>query len=129
MNQTQWEKRVRVVQIIYSYLITEVKDDTNFLKFCLNEYKIDLFQLKIIEVFIKNKAKIIELIERNSINKNWSFIQLNFVVRAILIEAISEKIAHKTDKAILIDQSIITTKKFCDESNTDYVNALLDKVL
>lgn len=124
----QWKKRVNVIQLIYSFLITN-PDNEEFIKKILNDYdSIDSDQLKILEHFFEIKDSI--LIEVNKLTLNgWVFQRADLVIQAIIYEAIAEKECLNTDKNILIDQAIITAKNFCEENSSKFVNLILDKLL
>ena len=125
-NLPQWEKRVQIVKFLYSFLIK--KNSISETKKEAFEYNFDANQLRVIE-YCLNNFQAIHLILDSQVNSKWQFDRLNYVDQAILLEAYSEYQVSKTDKAILIDQSIITAKKYSDDSSFKYINAILEKVL
>ncbi len=123
---TQWEKRVKLIKFIYSYLIK--LDKFNIKKEAIYDFDLDADQLKIFEYFLDNYDHLIDIINKHT-NKNWDCSRLNLVDQAVLFEAISEFYIMHTDKKILIDQALITIKKYSDYQNYKYINAILDKIL
>jgi len=84
--------------------------------------------MKVLEYFLEHKTTIINTLGQN-LASSWTFDRLNVVDQAILIEAYSEYQVLKNDKSIVIDQAVITSKKYSDSNSYEYINAILDKVL
>ncbi len=124
---TQWEKRVKLTKFFYTYLI-KFKIGIDINKEAIEDFNLDAEQLKVFEYFLNNKSKIIDLINENT-NKNWDCSRLNLVDQAVLFETYSESKVLNTNKHILIDQALITIKKYSDYDNYKYINAILDKIL
>ncbi len=124
---TQWKKRLAVVQLIYSYLINETNEQ-EFIQKIMSHHELDAEQLKVIETFFTTKKLVLEKVD--SIKEhNWSFERSDLVVQAIVYQTFAEQKALNTSKAILIDQALITTHNFCEDSASKYVNAVLDNIL
>lgn len=123
----QWEKRVKLTKFFYTYLIkSKIGIDIN--KEAIQDFNLDADQLRIFEYFLSNQQNLIDLINKNT-NSNWECSRLNLVDQAILFETISEYNTFHTEKSILIDQALITVKKYSDYENYKYLNAILDKIL
>lgn len=123
----QWEKRVKLTKFFYTYLIkSKIGIDIN--KEAIQDFNLDADQLRIFEYFLSNQQNLIDLINKNT-NSNWDCSRLNLVDQAILFETISEYNTFHTEKSILIDQALITVKKYSDYENYKYLNAILDKIL
>lgn len=134
VNDKKWLERVQVVQIIYSYLIE--CDENNptfspdqFLHETLQKYRLSADQVQILDYAIHHGQQIMADLITPNLKTSWSIDRLNLVNLAILIEADAEGVILKTPKEILIDQSIITCKRFCDVDDYRFINALLDKIL
>ena len=77
---------------------------------------------------LKNYEELKNIIEPNCVN--WKFNRINLVLIAILMLGIGEyKYVGGVDKAIIIDICVKLAKKYGDEKDYRFVNALLDKVL
>lgn len=127
-NLAQWEKRLIVVKYIYSQLIKNEPVDiakNNFSKYFLD---VDAQFVETLEFCLDHKNEIINVIS-TALLDNWTFDRLNLVDQAILLEAYSECKILRTDKNIMIDQSIITSKKYSDANSYEFINAILDKIL
>lgn len=124
----QWEKRVILFKYIYSQLLKNEPIAVAKQKFFDYFGSIDANFVMVLEYFLDNKEFIIKELSKN-LQPNWTFDRLNFVDQAILIEAYSEYKTLNVDKAVIIDQAIISCKKYSDPDNYEYINAILDKTL
>lgn len=124
----QWEKRVILFQYVYSQLIKNDPISIAKQNFATNFLDIDSSFIAVLEYCLDNKENIIKEISK-FIPKNWNFNRLNLVDQANLLAIYSESKVLGTEKNILIDQAIITSKKYSDLENYEYINAILDKVL
>lgn len=124
----QWEKRVIVFKYIYSQLMKEEPVAVAKQNFFETLGATDTDWMKVLEYFLEHKTTIINTLARN-LASSWTFDRLNVVDQAILIEAYSEYQVLKNDKSIVIDQAVITSKKYSDSNSYEYINAILDKVL
>ncbi len=124
----QWEKRVIVFKYIYSQLMKEEPVAVAKQNFFETLGAIDADWMKVLEYFLEHKTTIINTLAQN-LASSWTFDRLNVVDQAILIEAYSEYQVLKNDKSIVIDQAVITSKKYSDSNSYEYINAILDKVL
>lgn len=127
LNLPQWQKRVKVVKFLYSFLIKQNSVESTK-KEAFEDYQFDAAQLKIIEYSLDHFHEIVKVLQAK-ISNSWQFSRLNYVDQAILIEAYAESQVEHTNKVILIDQSVITAKKYSDNTSYKYINAVLEKVL
>lgn len=117
----QWEKRIISLNNIYRFLTTEL---TNI----ANRENLDGWIIEILDYAFINKNMIIEKVEP-FLNNDWTWDRILPINQAIIILAYSEKEINKTDKAIIIDQSIKTAKNYSDASSYKFINLILDKIL
>ncbi len=125
----QWEKRVNLFQYIFSCLFVDNSSE-QIKKNAIDMFEFDADYLRCIEFFADNKEKIINLLI-NNISKDWSWNNISFHDKAVLIATVCEYNTLKLPKTILIDQAIITAKNFGIDDNPSYkfINAVLEKVL
>ncbi|MEF9968729.1 MAG: transcription antitermination factor NusB [Longicatena sp.] len=68
----------------------------------------------------------------NKINEalrdDWSFERLGYVEKAILLMACCELDLEIAPKAIVINEAITLTKKYCDEETYRLINGVLDRL-
>lgn len=126
---TQWKKRVLCVRFIYSILLINPNKDDAIEKFQdeilpLNDNDIN----RVLTVFFNRRDSIIKLIE-SKLSETWSLDRLNYVDLSIIIQAVCEQIALNTEKKIIIDQAIITSKKYSEKNSYKFINSILDKIL
>ena len=89
---------------------------------------IDDFSKKTILISIKNKNEIIKILEKKLINWEWK--RISTISQAILIMSYTHfKYTEKINKSIIIDIAIKLSKKFLDNNEYKFINAVLDKVL
>lgn len=125
----QWKKRIVCFKFIYSFLVAELPQQA-----VLNKLKDELSSLNDGDVFrliffcIQNKEYFTKIIKDN-LKPSWSLERLNFVDLAIVYLSLSEFFCWKLDKRIVIDQAIITAKKYSEKNAYRFINYLLDKIL
>lgn len=77
---------------------------------------------------VSHYAEIRAEIEPNC--RTWKFDRINLIVIAILMLAIGEyRYVGDIDRNVVIDTAVKLTKKYADEKDYKFVNALLDRVL
>lgn len=122
-----WVRRVAVFEYIFSCVVIN-EEDPNVIVAKFKDFDINDWQLKIVENFAHNFNQYHQLIATN-LKSKWSYEQLDNLVKAVILEALAEFNVHQTDKAILIDQSLITIQRYGDPHLKKITNALLDKIL
>ena len=118
------EYREKLIFVLYQHLLLH-KD----LKLCFIdnfEDDADEFSLTIINDIYDNKDNYIEQISKHLVK--FSFDRLNLVEQAILLESVSELKLNLNDKPIIINESIIFAKQYCDEEAYKYINGVLDNI-
>ncbi len=87
-----------------------------------------IFLKELIIKALKNENEIIELVSKYL--KNWKFSRLNSCVQAILILAVTNfKYMEGINKNIAINIAVELTKKYGEEDDYKFVNAILDNCL
>lgn len=124
---TQWKKRVDLFKFVYSVLMNSDSKQEQLNK-AIIDHKLENDWLAPAEYFINNKKEIIESVQTN-MDKDWEWNRVSYVSKAILIASIAEYKTLKTPKGILIDQAVITAKKFDDSKNYKFINAVLEKLI
>lgn len=89
---------------------------------------IDLYIKEVVIKAIKHQQQIIDSINPHLIK--WTFDRLNMLTQAIFLLAVSHyQFVKDVDKKVVIDNAVKLAKKFVDEKDYAFVNAILDKVL
>lgn len=87
-----------------------------------------IFLKELIIKALKNENEIIDLVSKYL--KNWKFSRLNTCVQAILILAVTNyKYMEGINKNIAINIAVELTKKYGEENDYKFVNAVLDNCL
>lgn len=117
------KSRKILLQNLYSVTLNKENNTKNIIK---NENKINL---NYIENAIKNitkRNKILELIIKTHIKKN----EMSLIEELILKIAIFEFFFYKNiPHKVIINESIILSKMFCNQKSHKMINKILDKII
>ncbi len=119
------EMRIRIVNCLYQYLLTGKTVDE------ILEENIDLEEKDSIPFIVNNTVGVInnldELVEKIEPHLNaYRFERLGYVEQAILLLAAYEMQTKSADKAVIINEAIEITKKYCDDDAPKFINGVLD---
>lgn len=89
--------------------------------------EIDPFLYTITIDAIKYEDVYVEKINER-LRDDWSFTRLGYVEKAILLMACCELDLETAPKAIVIDEAITLSKKYCDEETYRLINGVLDQL-
>ena len=128
-NDTMWKKRVNFFRLVYAYLQThkpanELIQDAELVN--PNEAGVD--QQALLEDAIKHYDEYANEVAQY-LKSGWTFDRISDVEKALFLCALSEFNVLHTDKNVIIDQTIITCKKYDNPNSYKFVNAILDKLL
>ena len=129
-NQEQEKVFFIIYQTLFQVRIGREIDIVNIIEETMEDAfdNISVFVKETSIKVLKNYEELKNIIEPNCVN--WKFNRINLVLIAILMLGIGEyKYVGGVDKAIIIDICVKLAKKYGDEKDYRFVNALLDKVL
>ena len=128
-NNTLWKKRVNLFRLIYAFLQTNNSEQEIINNIDDDEISGETFveQRKILKNIIDNFDKYKEIINNNL--RKWSFDRISDVDKALFLCALGEYNVLHTHKRIIIDQTLITAKRYTNPNAYKYINAILDKIL
>ena len=128
-NNTLWKKRVNLFRLIYAFLQTNNSEQEIINNIDEDEISGETFveQRNILKNIIDNFDKYKEIVNNNL--RNWSFDRISDVDKALFLCALGEYNVLHTNKRIIIDQTLITAKRYSNPSAYKYINAILDKIL
>ena len=89
--------------------------------------EIDPFLYTVTIDALQHKDHYIEKIN-NVLTKDWEFDRLGCIEKAILIMAAAELDFETASKAVVIDEAITLSKKYCDEETYKLINGVLDRL-
>ncbi len=122
------------MQIMTSFLICQqqgliIDIEKTFSEVLSDSYENAPIYLKEVVIkALKHENESIDLISKYL--KNWKFARLNTCVQAILILAVTNcKYIEGFNKAIAIDIAVDLSKKYSEENDYKFVNAVLDNAL
>ena len=116
--------REKIVFALYQHLLLN-KDLNECFSSNFEDIK-DEFIDNIQNDLLENKTNYIYEISQHLVK--WTFDRLNVVEQAILLESVSEIKQGLNEKAVIIDEAVILTKKYCDEEAYKYINGVLDNI-
>ena len=128
-NDTMWKKRVNFFRLVYAYLQThksanELIQDAELIN--PNEKGVD--QQALLENVISHYDEYATEVAKY-LKPGWTFDRINDIEKALFLCALAEFNVLHTDKKVIIDQTIITCKKYDNLPAYKFVNAILDKLL
>ena len=128
-NDTMWKKRVNFFRLVYTYLQThkqapELIEDSELIN--PNENGVDLQVL--LENVITHYDEYANEVAKY-LKQGWTFDRINDIEKALFLCALAEFNVLHTDKKVIIDQTIITCKRYDNIGAYKFVNAILDKLL
>lgn len=89
--------------------------------------EIDPFLYTVTMDAIQYKDVYIEKIDA-ALRDDWTFERLGYVEKAILLMACCELDLETAPKAIVIDEAVTLSKKYCDEETYRLINGVLDRL-
>ena len=128
-NNTLWKRRVNLFRLIYAFLQTNNTDQEIINNIEEDEISGETFidQRKILTNIVDNYNTYKEIISSNL--RNWTFDRISDVDKALFLCALGEYNVLHTNKRIIIDQTLITAKRYSNPNAYKYINAILDKIL
>lgn len=126
---TRSQAREAVAGLLYAYQSGN-QNIEKFAKEMLDEKKIrnkqQEFAMGLFEGVIKNIETIDEKIISNL--KGWEFEKLGDMEKALLRLATFEILYSEVDRAVVINEAVELSKKFCTEQSPKFINGVLDAV-
>ena len=128
------QEQEKIMFIIYQILfLNRMKNDFDLIEVIEdtmeeNYSDVSVFVKEVVVKCVKNYNEIYNLILPNC--TTWKMERINLVVISILMLGITEyKYIGNVDKSVIIDVCVKLAKKYADEKDYRFVNALLDKIL
>ncbi|CDC43361.1 n utilization substance protein B homolog [Firmicutes bacterium CAG:449] len=128
------QEQEKIMFIIYQILfLNRMKNDFDLVEVIEdtmeeNYSDVSVFVKEVVVKCVKNYNEIYNLILPNC--TTWKMERINLVVISILMLGITEyKYIGNVDKSVIIDVCVKLAKKYADEKDYRFVNALLDKIL
>lgn len=129
-NQEQEKVMFILYQALFYHRMGKDFDIINIIEDVMEESYDDtsLFVKEVTIKVLKNFNEIRAIIEPNC--RTWKYERINLIVIAILYLGIGEyKYVGDVDRGVIIDVCVRLCKKYADEKDYRFVNALLDNVL
>lgn len=121
------EQREKAMQVVYQYLllqrdINDLIEDTYGRSIDkVDDYFIDVIH-NALDNYDRYKSYLDEVLD------SWSFDRLGFIEKAILLNGCAEFDLKQNSAAVIIDESVLMAKKYCDEETYKLINRVLDVI-
>lgn len=126
---TRSQAREAVAGLLYAYEIGNDNIDS-FAQDILDEKKIrnkqQEFAMGLFRGVLEHLGDIDRLIGEKL--KGWDFEKLGGMEKALLRLAVYELVYEKTDRAVVINEAVELSKRFCTEQTPKFVNGVLDAI-
>ncbi|BDV02367.1 MAG: hypothetical protein HPAVJP_2560 [Candidatus Hepatoplasma vulgare] len=128
LHEFDLRNRENRIFFIYKYYLLklDIEEAKKELHQNLEEYDFTLEQQNAIEKIFDNIPYIEKLIKEKSLNWDWS--RIDYLEKSVLINGSCEIIIFKNKKQIVINESVIFAKKYCNIDSYKYINGILDKL-
>ena len=128
------QEQEKIMLVIYQYLFYKRMNQEDLVQILENVFElpyndIPLFSKEVCVKTLLNQDVIDDEISKNLVK--WTLNRLNLVSHALLLFAIGEyRYANKEiEKAEIINISVELAKKYLDDNEYKFINAILDKIL
>ena len=124
---TRREMRIRIMDCIYQYLLTNKEIDD------ILEENLDMDDKDSISFIVENTIGVINNIDelQNEISPklhDYKFERLGFVEQSILLMSLYQMKYTDIDRPVIINEAIEIAKKFCDDDAPKFINGVLDQL-
>lgn len=128
-NQMHEKLMICVYQYLFYLSISEKQDLNTIIRsaFGNDEAKNDPFVVQNVKSFITNLPEIVSLIEPK-LKETWTFERLGLMERSILVLGVNEIKYFDVPKPIVINTCVKLAKKYCDDNQYKFINAILEKI-
>ena len=117
--------RETAMTCLYQYFL--LKTDIKAIVYENAGNEIDPFLYTITIDALKHKDHYINQID-HVLTDEWEFDRLGCVEKAILLMAAAELDFETASKAVVIDEAVTLSKKYCDEDTYKLINGVLDRL-
>ncbi|HPW53455.1 MAG TPA: transcription antitermination factor NusB [Erysipelotrichaceae bacterium] len=124
---TRREQRIRIMNCIYQYLLTEKELDDIF------EDNLDINDKESIEFIVTNTIGVINELDNliaqiEPLLIDYRFKRLGYIEQSLLLLSAYQLNLKEIDKPIIINEAIEIAKLYCDDEAPRFINGILDKV-
>ncbi len=90
--------------------------------------ELDLYLKEVVVKALSHRKEIIDIVSPHL--NNWTFERLNRCAQSILLLSVAHgKFVGGTEKPIIIDTAVRLAKKYLDDGDYKFINAVLDQIL
>ncbi len=128
-NNTRWQKRIKVINIVYSDVVSNhTLNKELLLKQAFEIDNFDYEQMKVLQYYFDNQKTLEQKIIKR-LKPTWPYQRINTLTKAIILSSLSEYYSLNTSLGIIIDQALKTCSHRGLVRDKKFINAILDRVI
>ena len=128
-NNTRWQKRIKVMNIVYSDVVSNhTLNKELLLKQAFETNNFDYEQMKVLQYYFDNQKTLEQKIIKR-LKPTWPYQRINTLTKAIILSSLSEYYSLNTSLGIIIDQALKTCCHRGLVRDKKFINAMIDRII
>ncbi len=128
-NNTRWQKRIKVMNIVYSDVVSNhTLNKELLLKQAFEIDNFDYEQMKVLQYYFDNQKTLEQKIIKR-LKPTWPYQRINTLTKAIILSSLSEYYSLNTSLGIIIDQALKTCCHRGLVRDKKFINAMIDRII
>ena len=128
-NNTRWQKRIKVMNIVYSDVVSNhTLNKELLLKQAFEIDNFDYEQMKVLQYYFDNQKTLEQKIIKR-LKPTWPYQRINTLTKAIILSSLSEYYSLNTSLGIIIDQALKTCCHRGLARDKKFINAMIDRII
>ncbi len=128
-NNTRWQKRIKVMNIVYSDVVSNhTLNKELLLKQAFEIDNFDYEQMKVLQYYFDNQKTLEQKIIKR-LKPTWPYQRINTLTKAIILSSLSEYYSLNTSLGIIIDQALKTCYHRGLVRDKKFINAMIDRII
>ncbi len=128
-NNTRWQKRIKVMNIVYSDVVSNhTLNKELLLKQAFETDNFDYEQMKVLQYYFDNQKTLEQKIIKR-LKPTWPYQRINTLTKAIILSSLSEYYSLNTSLGIIIDQALKTCCHRGLVRDKKFINAMIDRII
>lgn len=128
-NNTRWQKRIKVMNIVYSDVVSNhTLNKELLLKQAFEIDNFDYEQMKVLQYYFDNQKTLEQKIIKR-LKPTWPYQRINTLTKAIILSSLSEYYSLNTSLGVIIDQALKTCCHRGLVRDKKFINAMIDRII
>lgn len=129
INNTRWQKRIKVMNIVYSDVVSNhTLNKELLLKQAFEIDNFDYEQMKVLQYYFDNQKNLEQKIIKR-LKPTWPYQRINTLTKAIILSSLSEYYSLNTSLGVIIDQALKTCCHRGLVRDKKFINAMIDRII